>query len=137
MSTAIWLLAGALLAIGFISYVAKRPGGSDRILAIGLFVAGFVYVAFAIGSGSAHWILIESLGAGVCGVVGWLGVRVSTLWLAAGWALHPAWDVGLHVIGPAADVAPHWYAILCISFDLLVAAYVWVTLKERTGRKRL
>jgi len=53
-----------------------------------------------------------------------LGLRGSPYWLAAGWALHPLWDVGLHYIGPGHSFAPMTYAIACISFDLVVAAYI-------------
>jgi hypothetical protein len=44
-------------------------------------------------------------------------------WLsAAGWALHPLWDAGLH--GYSTPFVPHWYIGGGIGFDLVVAAYV-------------
>jgi hypothetical protein len=55
--------------------------------------------------------------------MGALGLRGSPMWLAAGWALHPVWDIALHYFGPGRAVAPETYAIACLSYDLLVAAY--------------
>ena len=51
-------------------------------------------------------------------------MRGSPSWLAFGWALHPAWDAGLHLHGYGASFAPEWYVLACISFDLLVAGYI-------------
>lgn len=53
-----------------------------------------------------------------------LSLRGSPYWLAAGWALHPVWGVMLHYFGPGRPFAPWTYAIACVSFDLLVAAYI-------------
>jgi hypothetical protein len=39
------------------------------------------------------------------------------------WALHPAWEVALHHFGPG-HAFPHAFATTCLSFDLLVAAYI-------------
>ena len=58
--------------------------------------------------------------------MGLLGVRRSPLWLAAGWALHPLWDIALHYVGPGHAFAPETYTIACLSYDLLVAAYIVV-----------
>ena len=33
-------------------------------------------------------------------------------------------DAGLHLRGAGAGHAPEWYVLACLSFDLLVAAYV-------------
>jgi hypothetical protein len=38
--------------------------------------------------------------------------------------LHPFWDVVVHYIGPGSAFTPWTYAIACISFDWLVAAYI-------------
>ena len=35
------------------------------------------------------------------------------------------WDSGLHFMGAGKDVAPMWYVISCITFDILVAAYIF------------
>ena len=44
--------------------------------------------------------------------------------LAVGWQLHSVWDVGLHLRGPGRHVAPDWYAIACVSFDVLLAVVI-------------
>ena len=56
--------------------------------------------------------------------MGWLGLRRSPLWLAAGWALHPVWDIALHFFGPGRAFAPETYTIACLSYDLVVAGYI-------------
>ena len=70
------------------------------------------------------WTLVELAQAIVFGAIALLGLRGSPWWLAAGWALHPLWDVVLHYIGPGYSFAPITYTIPCHSFDLLVAAYI-------------
>ncbi len=62
--------------------------------------------------------------------LGALGV-VSSMWfLAAGWAVHAAWDV---IVPAFADVSymPTWYAAVCVGFDVAVAAYL--TVRSRGG----
>ena len=53
-----------------------------------------------------------------------LGLKRSPMSLAFGWALHPVWDAGLHLMGTGATFAPSWYVVVCISFDLLVGGYI-------------
>jgi len=125
----IYLLAGALLGALFVTFAARLPGGGRHLLAIGLFIAGTIYVLFALHALDRGWIITEAIGALACGLIGWLGVRHSPLWLAAGWGLHPLWDVGLHLSGPGAGIAPAWYALVCASFDVIVAGYVWLRLR--------
>ena len=60
----------------------------------------------------------------VFGTLALLGLRGSPYWIAAGWALHPFWDVVLHYIGPGQSFTPWTYAIACITFDWLVALYI-------------
>jgi uncharacterized protein DUF6010 len=67
--------------------------------------------------------IVEGIGVAVFGSVAVLGIKGSVWWLAAGWAAHPAWDIGLHYLGPA-SLAPAWYVIACVSFDWAVAAYI-------------
>jgi hypothetical protein len=83
-------------------------------------------VAFAARAGAeSGWLLIELAGVVIYGSIGWIGVRGPLWWLAAAWALHPLWDIGLHYVGPgSAFVHPLRYPIPCVSFDLLVAAYL-------------
>jgi hypothetical protein len=95
------------------------------LLVIFLFAAAGAYFGFAIGAGAGPiWTLIELVQVVIFGTMALLGLRGSPYWIAAGWALHPLWDVGLHYIGPGRSFAPMTYAIACISFDLVVAAYI-------------
>jgi len=77
--------------------------------------------------GCGFFVVLPRSWANTCGIYGTLalrGLRYSPLWLAAGWAFHPLWDVALHYFGPGGSFAPASYTITCVSFDLLVAAYV-------------
>lgn len=67
----------------------------------------------------------------IYGALAGLGLRYSTWWLAIGWAMHSAWDAGLHLIGGGAAFTPEWYAVGCVSFDLLVAGYIAVRIRVR------
>ena len=64
-----------------------------------------------------------------------LGLRDSRYWIAAGWALHPLWDIGLHDIGPGQSFAPFTYAIACVSCDLAVAANIAIAYGLIGGRR--
>ena len=126
MTAALWLLLGLVLGGAFVAAARSRGGNETRVLALGLVVAAAIYVGFAVvGAGAgAGWTLTEAGGIGVYGAFAWLGLRRSAGWLAAGWALHTVWDVGLHLVGGGAAFAPTGYVVLCVSFDLLTAAYV-------------
>lgn len=125
MYIAACLSIGLLLGACFIRYAHMRRRAANRVFAAGLVVAAIVYVPFAMRAPDAFlWLAIELAGIGLFGGLGLLGLRSSAWWLAAGWALHPVWDVALHYLGPGAAFAPDWYAIGCVSFDLLVAGYI-------------
>lgn len=86
-----------------------------------------IYVYFAARAGAgAVWLAGELVGIAIYGSMGLRGIRGSAWWLAAGWALHPVWDILLHYIGPGHSFAPETYTIPCITFDLGVAAYIAV-----------
>ena len=99
------------------------------VLVIFLFIAAGAYFGFAtlgrdvVGS-PPIWMLVEIAQVIVFGSLGLLGLRGSPYWIAAGWALHPFWDVVVHYIGPGSSFTPWTYAIACISFDWLVALYI-------------
>src|SRR5438876_7485278 len=133
MTAFVLQIAGALLAILFLVILRFLHLPRRRTLAAALFLAALIYVAFAVQQNAAiGWLGVELLGVLGFGLFGWLGLRSSQLWLAAGWALHAFWDIGLHLLGPARGIAPHWYAHLCLSFDLVVAGYIAVkTLSAR------
>lgn len=117
--------ASMLVAVAFLLSYFTRDIVGRSLLAFILFGAAFTYVLFAVQAGEGtYWVVGELAGVGIYGTMGLLGLRGSPLWLAAGWAAHPIWDVALHYFGPGGSFAPVEYAITCLSFDLLVAAYV-------------
>ena len=124
MVTTLWLVLGALAGGAFLAFARSRRGAEMLMLSLGLLVAALIYFGFALREGEPVWLLVEALGVAAYGGLAWLGLQRSSLWLAAGWALHPAWDIGLHLVGAGAALAPEWYATACISFDLLIAAYI-------------
>ena len=82
-------------------------------------------IGFAIaGEASGPWALAELLQALGLGAMGVIGLHRSPYWLAAGWALHPIWDVPLHYFGGGHEFAPESWAIACVSFDWIVALYI-------------
>lgn len=129
--------AGALLGGGF-GILARRQGprGEVRAVAAGLVVAALIYVGFALARGAgARWVAIEAAGVAGFGAVALLGVRAAPLWLAAGWALHVAWDVALHS-ATGTPFVPFWYPPACVGFDLVVALWIaarWRALSPARG----
>lgn len=136
MSYVFWLIVGVFLGGGLLLY-ARAHGikGEKRILSIALVVAAIIYIGFALVWGDVAWIAIEIAGVPAYGLFVWLAIRHSFHWLALGWAFHPAWDVMLHLLGPGSAIVPEWYAIACITFDLLVAGYILVrTMSLKNGQ---
>jgi hypothetical protein len=116
LSLLAWLLSR------FTNDVAGRT-----LLATVLFAAAGAYFGFAVAAPvSRIWLLIELLQVVVFGAMGLYGWRGPARWLALGWALHPIWDFVLHYVGPGRTFAPWTYAIACISFDWVVAAYILI-----------
>jgi hypothetical protein len=127
---AIFALVAVIVPAFLLSRFAKDIIGRS-ILVIFLIIAAGAYFGFAtvgrdlLGSGQV-WILVELAQAIAFGAIGLLGLRGSPYWIAAGWALHPFWDVVLHYLGPGHSFTPWTYAIACVSFDWLVAIYIVV-----------
>ena len=110
------------------------------VLVIFLFIAAGAYFGFAtsgrevLGTNQI-WMLVELAQVVVFGTMALLGLRGSPYWLAAGWALHPFWDVLLHYVGPGHPFTPWTYAIACVSFDWLVAIYIVIAYGLIGGRR--
>lgn len=124
------LVIGAVSAFVFIG-IARRSGWEweKRIYAAGLFIAALIYVGFAIiGGASLNWSVIELVGLIVFTLLAVLGLKLSIWLLAAGWALHGLWDALLHVAHHE-HFFPEWYPVICLGFDLIVAAYIAVRFK--------
>ncbi len=116
------LVGGAVYGATFAFVAIAAPRFTRHLLAAVLVVAALCYVAFAVAAhAGAPWIVAELAGVGIYGYAAMRGVRGSAWWLVAGWALHPVWDVALHLVGPGASFAPAWYATSCLTYDLVVA----------------
>jgi hypothetical protein len=112
----------AFLLSRFVSEVAGRT-----VLATVLFAAAGAYFGLAFEEGRYEiWVLVELLQTIAFGALGLYGWRGNAKWLALGYALHPFWDFGMHYVGPGRTFAPWELAILCISFDWVVAAYILI-----------
>lgn len=136
MQTLLWLFLGLVLGLPFVAFTRKLSEEKGRrVLALGLVAAALVYTVFAATGGAAGWIPIELVGVLIFSVFAERGVKGSAMWLAAGWALHPLWDAGLHLSGVGARVAPPYYVLACIGFDVLVAAYIFLMRQRRLAAR--
>ena len=122
-------LARGLGAAALTVLVALVLPPAFRVPIVGVllgFAAG-VYPGFAqTGSGfEARLQWVVALGFAAIAVV---GITISAWWLAAGWALHAAWDARHHG-GRRGDWVPHGYPMVCFSYDLVLAAFAaWLAL---------
>lgn len=132
----IWLIIGLVLAAIFL-VSARRLGAVQemRVIGFALIIAALIYVGFSLVWGDTIWLYIELGGVLVYGLFVWMALRYSPIWLAIGWGLHPLWDLALHLFGPGHAVVPAWYAMACLSFDLLVAGYVLYRISEDRSPK--
>lgn len=129
--------ASMLVTLAFLLSRFARDIVGRSLLAFMLCGAALTYIWFAARAGEgAYWVIGETVGVVIYGTMGLLALRGSPLWLAAGWAAHPIWDLALHYFGPGAAFAPVEYAITCLSFDLVVAAYVVVAYRFRLVERR-
>lgn len=134
MESIYWLVAGFVSSLILIMFAQGKPERiQTNIFGIALVIAAFVYVGFALLFAGSIWLLIELLGVLVYGGFYFFSIRYGLKVLIYGWLLHPVWDVSLHLIGVGSEFAPGWYATMCISFDLTVAAYL-IWLQRRTYR---
>ena len=125
-----------LVVLAFLLSRFVRDIYGRSLLVIFLFIAAGAYVGFAVGAGaSGLWFLAEVGHVVVIGAMGLLGLRDSPYWIAAGWALHPLWDVPLHYIGPGHSFAPASWAISCVTFDWVVAVYIVIAYGLVGGRR--
>jgi hypothetical protein len=124
-----FLVAGAFIG-SILTFVAIAiPRYTRHILAATLVGAALVYIHLAVDAhAGVSWLATEVTGVAIFGALAVRGVRRSAWWLAAGWALHPVWDVALHFAGPGHAFAPDWYTVSCITWDLATAAIIAVAI---------
>ena len=111
------LVEGAVLALALIGIIHLLRTNARQLLFAVLLIAALAYVLFAVqAEAGAGWTPLELLGVVLYGTIGRKGLRGSMWWLAAGWALHPIWDIGLHYFGPGRSfVHPLRYPIPCVN----------------------
>ena len=124
--TVFWLLLGWLLAVPYVAFGWRLP--RDRGLAwwsAGLVTAASVYVVLALLDVRLGHAALEASGVVTFGGTALWAARQRLGWmLALAWALHPAWDLGVHLglgIG-----APAWYVWACLSFDVITGGAIWL-----------
>ena len=133
--TVVALIVGIVLAFAFLLWTRAQADAGRRLYAIGLAVTALIYVAFAlIGGAGTRSLALEAGGVVLYGAAAWVGFRKSVALLALGWAMHPVWDVALHLQYPGAAYTPDWYPWGCVSFDLMVAGAVFVAFARADRR---
>ena len=130
IGTGVWiaLLAGVALGALYVAWAGRGRRG-NRAFAVGLVIAAVVYVGFAIAQGTGEQLLLESIGVVLFSTLAFLGVRRSAHFLALGWLFHVGWDILLHPLA-SGSYAPWWYPVVCITFDVVVAAAIWRGLRR-------
>jgi hypothetical protein len=140
MNIMLQLLAGALSCVLFIILMKRVSSSSSssssarlelKVYALSLVIAALIYVMFAARGGAAHGarLWLELAGLVLFLLFAALGLKVTPAFLAVGWACHAAWDLILHKLTDGAFV-PSWYPLTCLSFDLVLAAYIIVRFKR-------
>ncbi len=129
----VFLLLGIVAGAICLMYARTRKPAEERLLlAAWLVVAAVVYIGFGLVWGDVYWVGIEAAGVVFYTLFVIFAYQFRFWWLAVGWLLHVTWDVSLHLLGPGAHVAPAWYAVLCIGFDVMMAGYILVRWAKST-----
>ena len=123
-------IGGVILSlVAFLLSKFWKDIAARTLLATVLFAAAGAYLGFAFaveGTVLRGWVFVEMLQCIAFGTLGLYGWRGNAKWLALGWALHPFWDFPLHYLGPGRSFAPWTYAVFCLTFDWVVAAFILV-----------
>jgi hypothetical protein len=125
------IIIGILLAAISVAIVNKvYPNKDHAFWQMGLLIAAFIYVGFAIIGKSWSHLPVELIGVVLYGTFVWLSKKYTLYWLAVGWALHICWDIFLHN-GTDTAFVPSWYPAVCLGFDIVIALYiVWLFQKR-------
>lgn len=119
-----WILLGAALALPYVLYARRRRFA----FAAGLIVAAVIYVGLALFGSSTGSVVVELGGVLLFAAIAAAGQRWSSLFLAAGWLAHVAWDLLLHEL---------WlYPAVCIGFDVFVAGFIVALTRDAVGSPR-
>ena len=122
---ALWVALGAAVALAFLAVGPRKRARAARVWwAAGLVVAQLLHVVFAFGDGLGG-LALQAVGVVAFAAFARAGVSGRSAWLAAGWLLHPAWDLGL------GHSAPAWYVWACLGFDVVVGAVLYLRAVRR------
>ncbi|MDJ0879350.1 MAG: hypothetical protein QNI86_12105 [Halieaceae bacterium] len=117
------VFAGLLLALATIALWRRFPALETVVAALLLVCAALFYPALGVLMGVPLSSMPLALSAVlVFLVLAWLGHAGSLWFLAIGWWAHGLWDLVIPVM-EAVDHMPHWYAGLCIGFDIAIGSY--------------
>lgn len=131
MFTVYWLILGIIGTFPLIVYAHNKSIHTQHtIYGQALIIAALVYVGFAVYASNLVWLGIETTGVLVYSALYFASKRWGLYLLAIAWLLHPVWDLSLHLSGAGADLAPYWYAVACMSFDVVIGVYLLVWLKK-------
>lgn len=122
------LIGLALAAIAAV--VIHGPLASQGRVLLGLFLAltACVYLGALLAQKQTKTVAAAELAVGaLVFLCSFLGVASSVLWLAAGYALHGAWD-WVHDIEVVPTRVARWFPPACAIFDLAIAGFVLVFL---------
>lgn len=124
-------LIGVVLALA--AGVAAIWIGLDRrtFYATVLVVVGTYYVLFAVMGASSRVLVIETIAMSVFAVMAAIGFRTSMWIIAAGLALHGAFDFFVHGSLVTNPGMPRWWPAFCGSYDIAAAVVVAVLISSR------
>lgn len=120
------LATGIGCGLLFVLFARSRGYEQGNVLAVGLLLAAAVYVGFALLWGNDGMVRLEVIGLSLFSLFAFLARRFVLGWLGFGWLLHIAWDYGLHVDGVGSHFTPDWYPPICMGFDFIVGAYIFL-----------
>ena len=115
-------LLGIVLGVVFIFLVHSVPPQPARqLIALFLALTACTYAGALLAQQvPSHFGVLELVVTCVVFALSVVGLRASTAWLAAGYALHGAWDL-LHRPGAVPTRVASWFPPLCAAFDFVVA----------------
>lgn len=123
------LLAGVFWAgvtVGASIFILT-PQQSLELHALVLVLAASVYLGAALSGNTARELRQERLQAAVFYAFTLAGLWINPIWLALGYVLHVGWDLLHHPEHVRTRIAG-WVPPLCLTYDLLVAAYIFLAL---------
>lgn len=116
-------LIGAALSLPFAALLMNLRDPALDLLALILAASGGIYWGVAASDGRRGVKAMEAAAGLAFVVMAMLGLTWTSLWIAAGFALHGAWDV-LHHPRRIRTGLRAWFPPFCAAFDWLVALYI-------------